>query len=82
MFPGASHNRFEHCLGTSHLAGQLVERFAKLQPELDITEVGLLPPPRRCLLVTHLECVLSSLSLSHTLPNAYLFHLRRGTYAW
>jgi HD superfamily phosphohydrolase len=38
VFPGASHNRFEHCLGTSHLAGQLVERFAKLQPELDITE--------------------------------------------
>jgi HD superfamily phosphohydrolase len=44
VFPGASHNRFEHCLGTSHLAGQLVERFAKLQPELDITEVGLPPP--------------------------------------
>ena len=24
VFPGASHNRFEHCLGVSHLAGKLL----------------------------------------------------------
>lgn len=36
VFPGASHNRFEHCIGTSHLAGELVERFQKEQPELEI----------------------------------------------
>jgi hypothetical protein len=24
VFPGASHNRFEHCIGVSHLAGKLV----------------------------------------------------------
>lgn len=59
MFPGASHNRFEHsigkyyfCLsanrelyvmdhhhaGVSHLAGTLIERFQKDQPELEISE--------------------------------------------
>ena len=26
IFPGASHNRFEHCLGTAHLAGMMIER--------------------------------------------------------
>ncbi len=24
VFPGATHTRFEHCLGTAHLAGQMV----------------------------------------------------------
>ena len=26
IFPGASHNRFEHSLGTAHLAGMMIER--------------------------------------------------------
>ncbi|KAF8926125.1 SAM domain and HD [Haplosporangium bisporale] len=38
VFPGATHNRFEHSIGTSHLAGELVERFRDTQPELEITE--------------------------------------------
>ncbi|KAG2226577.1 hypothetical protein INT45_005063 [Circinella minor] len=38
VFPGASHNRFEHSIGVSYLAGTLVERFQKDQPELCITE--------------------------------------------
>ncbi|EIE81108.1 hypothetical protein RO3G_05813 [Rhizopus delemar RA 99-880] len=37
VFPGASHNRFEHSIGVSHLAGTLVERFAREQPELEIS---------------------------------------------
>ena len=37
MFPGASHNRFEHCLGVSHLSGKMIRRLQKNQPELDIT---------------------------------------------
>ncbi|KAI7900212.1 uncharacterized protein BX663DRAFT_518954 [Cokeromyces recurvatus] len=36
VFPGASHNRFEHSIGVSHLSGTLIERFARDQPELDI----------------------------------------------
>ncbi|KAI8089448.1 uncharacterized protein BX664DRAFT_297172 [Halteromyces radiatus] len=38
VFPGGSHNRFEHSIGVSHLAGTLIERFEKEQPELDITK--------------------------------------------
>ncbi|KAG0379889.1 SAM domain and HD [Mortierella sp. AD032] len=37
VFPGATHNRFEHSIGTSHLAGELVERFRDTQPELGIS---------------------------------------------
>ncbi|KAK3811980.1 MAG: HD phosphohydrolase domain-containing protein [Benniella sp.] len=38
VFPGATHNRFEHSIGTSHLAGEVVERFRDTQPELEISE--------------------------------------------
>ncbi|RHY03180.1 hypothetical protein DYB36_007911, partial [Aphanomyces astaci] len=46
VFPGGSHNRFEHSLGVAHLAGATVERFQINQPELDITakDVDLLVP--------------------------------------
>lgn len=37
VFPGATHKRFEHSIGTSHLAGELVERFRDTQPELEIS---------------------------------------------
>ncbi|KAJ1678775.1 SAM domain and HD, partial [Spiromyces aspiralis] len=38
VFPGASHNRFEHCLGVSHLARQMVQQLCEKQPELEIDE--------------------------------------------
>ncbi|KAG8995501.1 hypothetical protein FRB94_009121 [Tulasnella sp. JGI-2019a] len=37
VFPGASHNRFEHCIGTGHLARKLLETLKKNQPSLNIT---------------------------------------------
>ena len=37
-FPGASHNRFEHCLGVSYLAEKFLRRIRKNQPELNITD--------------------------------------------
>lgn len=37
VWPGASHNRFEHSLGTAHLAGLMVESLQKQQPDLGIT---------------------------------------------
>ena len=38
VFPGASHNRFEHSLGVSYLSGLLIETLKINQPELKITE--------------------------------------------
>ncbi|XP_048051056.1 deoxynucleoside triphosphate triphosphohydrolase SAMHD1-like [Megalobrama amblycephala] len=38
VFPGASHNRFEHSLGVAYLAGCLVKILHDNQPELKITK--------------------------------------------
>ncbi|KAM7404835.1 hypothetical protein PAMP_012146 [Pampus punctatissimus] len=37
VFPGASHNRFEHSVGVCYLAGQLVQALNERQPELHIS---------------------------------------------
>ncbi|XP_023368031.1 deoxynucleoside triphosphate triphosphohydrolase SAMHD1 [Otolemur garnettii] len=42
VFPGASHNRFEHSLGVGYLAGCLVRALYEKQPELQITERDIL----------------------------------------
>jgi len=34
VFPGASHNRFEHSIGVAHLAHSLVKRLQDMQPAL------------------------------------------------
>ena len=36
VFPGASHNRFEHSIGVSHLAQQMLQHLQSTQPELAI----------------------------------------------
>lgn len=38
VYPGASHNRFEHSIGVAHLAGQLLLALKEKQPELEITD--------------------------------------------
>ncbi len=38
VFPGASHNRFEHSIGVGHLAGTLAKRLRDTQPDLEISE--------------------------------------------
>ncbi|XP_061836498.1 deoxynucleoside triphosphate triphosphohydrolase SAMHD1 [Nerophis lumbriciformis] len=38
VFPGASHNRFEHSIGVGYLAGQLVKALNEKQPELNISQ--------------------------------------------
>eukprot|EP00117_Sycon_ciliatum_P003898 scpid93023/ scgid8498/ SAM domain and HD domain-containing protein 1; Dendritic cell-derived IFNG-induced protein; Monocyte protein 5 len=42
VFPGASHNRFEHSIGVSHLAGCLVGKLRQRQPSLKINDVDVL----------------------------------------
>ena len=38
VFPSATHTRKEHSVGTSHLAGELLQHLRTAQPELDIDE--------------------------------------------
>jgi HD superfamily phosphohydrolase len=38
VFPTATHSRFEHSIGTYHLATQMIGKIAIKQPELNITE--------------------------------------------
>ncbi|XP_060794597.1 deoxynucleoside triphosphate triphosphohydrolase SAMHD1 [Neoarius graeffei] len=42
VFPGAAHNRFEHCIGVGYLAGCLVQALNERQPELLITKQDIL----------------------------------------
>ncbi|XP_078356176.1 deoxynucleoside triphosphate triphosphohydrolase SAMHD1-like isoform X2 [Oculina patagonica] len=42
VYPSASHNRFEHSIGTSYLAGKLVKKLQKRQPDLGITKEDIL----------------------------------------
>nr|XP_015220264.1 PREDICTED: deoxynucleoside triphosphate triphosphohydrolase SAMHD1 [Lepisosteus oculatus] len=42
VFPGASHNRFEHSIGVGYLAGRLVQALYERQPELRITQRDML----------------------------------------
>ncbi|NWR76970.1 SAMH1 triphosphohydrolase, partial [Centropus unirufus] len=42
VFPGASHNRFEHSIGVAYLAGCLVRELRDRQPELNITQRDIL----------------------------------------
>jgi HD superfamily phosphohydrolase len=38
VFPTANHSRFEHSIGTYHLATQMISNIAKSQPELNVTD--------------------------------------------
>ncbi|XP_065808325.1 deoxynucleoside triphosphate triphosphohydrolase SAMHD1-like [Labrus bergylta] len=38
VYPGASHNRFEHSIGVGYLAGKLAEALRSRQPDLSITD--------------------------------------------
>ncbi len=38
VFPTAVHNRFEHCIGTCHIARKIMKKLKKKQPGLEIDE--------------------------------------------
>ena len=37
VYPGATHNRFEHSIGVGHLSHNLISDIARKQPSLDIS---------------------------------------------
>ncbi|KAJ1651149.1 hypothetical protein IWQ61_008221 [Dispira simplex] len=74
VFPGASHNRFEHCLGVGYLAGNLITRFQETQPELAITEREL-----RCIQVAGLCHDLGHGPFSHVFDSIIIPTLMPGS---
>ncbi|OAD78577.1 hypothetical protein PHYBLDRAFT_18303 [Phycomyces blakesleeanus NRRL 1555(-)] len=73
VFPGASHNRFEHSIGVSHLSGTLIERIAKDQPELHITENEI-----KCVKLAGLCHDLGHGPFSHVFDNEFMPRARPG----
>ncbi|CAO3678225.1 unnamed protein product [Rhizopus stolonifer] len=73
VFPGGSHNRFEHSIGVSHLAGTLVERFSKEQPELQISGDEI-----KCVKIAGLCHDLGHGPFSHVFDNSFMPVARPG----
>ncbi|KAK9717246.1 hypothetical protein K7432_006361 [Basidiobolus ranarum] len=73
VFPGASHNRFEHSIGVSHLAGNLIERLQTSQPELEINEQDV-----KCVKLAGLCHDLGHGPFSHLFDNEFIPRARPG----
>uniref|UniRef100_A0A7N4PED0 Deoxynucleoside triphosphate triphosphohydrolase SAMHD1 n=1 Tax=Sarcophilus harrisii TaxID=9305 RepID=A0A7N4PED0_SARHA len=76
VFPGGSHNRFEHCLGVGYLAGCLVHALHEKQPELQITERDML-----CVQIAGLCHDLGHGPFSHMFDRRFIPRARPG-YDW
>lgn len=74
VFPGASHNRFEHCLGVAHLARKMVEGLRTRQPELGIDERDV-----KCVTIAGLCHDLGHGPFSHVWDNKFLPQVSPGT---
>ncbi|KAJ2080893.1 hypothetical protein H4R24_002731 [Coemansia sp. RSA 988] len=73
VFPGGSHNRFEHCIGTAHLASEVVKGLAQRQPDLDIGSRDI-----RCVTLAGLCHDLGHGPFSHLFDNAFIPRARPG----
>ncbi|KAM9501651.1 deoxynucleoside triphosphate triphosphohydrolase SAMHD1-like [Clarias gariepinus] len=76
VFPGASHNRFEHSIGVGYLAGHLIKGLQGKQPELGITEQDVL-----CVQIAGLCHDLGHGPFSHLFDKLFIPKVRPG-YEW
>ncbi|KAG7323772.1 hypothetical protein KOW79_013474 [Hemibagrus wyckioides] len=73
VFPGAAHNRFEHCIGVGYLAGCLVQALNDRQPELLITKRDIL-----CVQIAGLCHDLGHGPFSHMFDGLFIPKVRPG----
>uniref|UniRef100_A0A8P4JUV9 HD domain-containing protein n=1 Tax=Dicentrarchus labrax TaxID=13489 RepID=A0A8P4JUV9_DICLA len=74
VYPGASHNRFEHSIGVAHLAGQLGQALKTKQPGLNITDRDIL-----CVQIAGLCHDLGHGPFSHLFDAMFIPRARPGT---
>ncbi|ESO90256.1 hypothetical protein LOTGIDRAFT_123571, partial [Lottia gigantea] len=74
VFPGATHNRFEHSIGVAHLAKKMMEHLHQKQPELDITPVDIL-----CVTIAGLCHDLGHGPLSHVFDQQFIPRMKPKT---
>ncbi|KAJ3409877.1 SAM domain and HD [Chytridiales sp. JEL 0842] len=67
VFPGASHNRFEHSLGVAHLASTLIKKLDTYQPDLKIE-----PWEEKCVTIAGLCHDLGHGPFSHVFDNEFI----------
>uniref|UniRef100_A0A3B3U352 Uncharacterized LOC106949175 n=1 Tax=Poecilia latipinna TaxID=48699 RepID=A0A3B3U352_9TELE len=76
VYPGASHNRFEHSIGVAHLAGELLQTLKKKQQKLRIDERDVL-----CVQIAGLCHDLGHGPFSHMFDQMFIPKARPG-YDW
>lgn len=79
VFPGACHNRFEHCIGTSYLCGLMLETLKELHNteydnSVEITETEIL-----CVKIAGLCHDLGHGPFSHTFDRTFIKRVRPDT---
>lgn len=74
VYPGASHNRFEHSIGTCHLAGEFIRHLRRHQPELNITDKDVL-----CVEIAALCHDLGHGPFSHFFDNIFIPEIEPGS---